>query len=60
MIVTHTEVIRCPKKLPRPTGIQWHLLSERRLGIVPVLKTLKANEEKCVAFYYIIILFDLC
>lgn len=46
MIVTPTEVIRVEKKLPRPDGIIWHLLSERRLGIVPVLKEIKENAEK--------------
>lgn len=38
MIVTPTEVIRVEKRLPRPSGILWHLLSERRTGVVPVLK----------------------
>lgn len=46
MIVTPTQVIRVSKRLPRPTGIQWPLLSQRRLEIVPVLKPIKANEEK--------------
>lgn len=46
MIVTPTEVIRVTKRLPRPTGIQWNLLSERRLGIVPVLKVIKETDEK--------------
>ena len=46
LIVTPTQVIRAPKRLERPTGIQWHLLSERRLGIVPVLKLIKEHEEK--------------
>lgn len=46
LIVTATQVIRVDKRLPRPDGIQWNLLSERRLGIVPVLKVIKENEEK--------------
>lgn len=46
MIVTPTEVIRVAKRLPRPDGIKWELLSERRLGIVPVLKEIKEKEEK--------------
>lgn len=46
MIVTPTEVIRVGKKLPRPEGLLWHILSERRLGVVPVLKDIKELEEK--------------
>lgn len=46
MIVTPTEVIRVSNRLTRPTTIQWQLLSERRLGIVPVLKVIKEKEEK--------------
>jgi 5-formyltetrahydrofolate cyclo-ligase len=46
MIVTPTEVIRIENKLPRPDGIIWHLLSERRLGVVPVLKEIKEKFEK--------------
>lgn len=46
MIVTPTAVFRVEKRLTRPTGIYWSHLSERRLGIVPILQTLKENEEK--------------
>lgn len=46
MIVTPTEVIRVAKRLPRPTGLHWELLSERRLKIVPVLEVLKEVQEK--------------
>lgn len=46
LIVTPTEVIRIEKRLPRPAGIQWNLLSSRRLEIVPVLKGIKEREEK--------------
>ncbi|XP_055625731.1 uncharacterized protein LOC129768246 [Toxorhynchites rutilus septentrionalis] len=46
LIVTPTEVIRVEKKLRRSTGIQWHLLSSRRLDIVPVLKCMKEDQEK--------------
>uniref|UniRef100_A0A1B0D3U8 Methenyltetrahydrofolate synthase domain-containing protein n=1 Tax=Phlebotomus papatasi TaxID=29031 RepID=A0A1B0D3U8_PHLPP len=45
MIVTPTEVIRVAKRLKRPQGIEWQLLSQRRLGIVPVLKVIKEKEE---------------
>lgn len=48
IIVTPTEVIRVAKRLPRPTGLFWELLSERRLKIVPVLQIIKENEEKLV------------
>uniref|UniRef100_A0A1L8DZT6 Putative 5-formyltetrahydrofolate cyclo-ligase n=1 Tax=Nyssomyia neivai TaxID=330878 RepID=A0A1L8DZT6_9DIPT len=46
MIVTPTEVIRVAKRLPRPKGIEWNLLSNRRLGIVPVLKVIKEKKEE--------------
>lgn len=46
IIVTPTQVIRVAKRLPRPDSIQWQLLSERRLAIVPVLKVIRAAEEK--------------
>lgn len=46
LIVTPTEVIRVSKRLPRPAGIEWKLLSSRRLEIVPVLKCIKEREEK--------------
>ncbi|XP_058442970.1 methenyltetrahydrofolate synthase domain-containing protein [Malaya genurostris] len=46
LIVTPTEVIRINKRLSRPTGIEWNLLSSRRLEIVPVLKSIKEREEK--------------
>lgn len=46
LIVTPTEVIRVKQRLARPTGIEWNLLSSRRLEIVPVLKIIKEREEK--------------
>lgn len=46
LIVTPTEVIRVEKRLTRPAGIEWNLLSSRRLEIVPVLKEIKEREEK--------------
>lgn len=46
MIVTPTAVFRVEQKLKRPTGIYWPHLSERRLGIVPILQTLKELEAK--------------
>lgn len=46
LIVTPTQVIRVSKRLQRPASIEWHLLSERRLAIVPVLKVIKEAEEQ--------------
>lgn len=46
IIVTPTEVIRVAKRLPRPSGVFWELLSERRLKILPVLQQLKEQLEK--------------
>lgn len=44
LIVTPTQVIRVTKRLPRPTGIRWTILSQRRLGVVPVLQAIKDHE----------------
>ncbi|XP_030369736.1 uncharacterized protein LOC115620575 [Scaptodrosophila lebanonensis] len=46
LIVTPTEIIRVAKRLPRPSGVFWELLSERRLKILPVLQQLKEQQEK--------------
>ncbi|XP_061401335.1 uncharacterized protein LOC133337087 [Musca vetustissima] len=46
LIVTPTEVIRVAKRPPRPTGLFWELISERRLKAVPVLESLKEAQEK--------------
>ncbi|KPU79966.1 uncharacterized protein Dana_GF18214, isoform B [Drosophila ananassae] len=46
IIVTPTEVIRVAKRLSRPSGVFWELLSDRRLKILPVLQQLKEREEK--------------
>lgn len=46
IIVTPTEVIRVAKRLPRPSGVFWELLSERRLKILPALQQLKEQLEK--------------
>lgn len=45
LIVTPTEVIRVGRRLARPAGIEWNLLSSRRLEIVPVLKSIKEKLE---------------
>ncbi len=46
LIVTPTQVIRVPKRLPRPAGIRWTILSQRRLGVVPVLQAIKDFETQ--------------
>lgn len=46
LIVTPTQVIHVANRLPRPTGLFWELLSQRRLKIIPVLQTLKETQEK--------------
>lgn len=46
LIVTPTQVIRVPKRLPRPAGIKWAVLSQRRLGVVPVLQAIKDYETE--------------
>lgn len=46
IIVTPTQVIRVPKRLPRPAGIRWAILSQRRLGMVPVLQAIKDHETQ--------------
>lgn len=46
LIVTPTQVIRVAKRLPRPAGIKWNILSQRRLGVVPVLQAIKDYETE--------------
>lgn len=46
LIATPTEVIRVANRLPRPEGLFWELLSQRRLKIIPVLQILKERQEK--------------
>ncbi|XP_052900609.1 uncharacterized protein LOC128306965 isoform X2 [Anopheles moucheti] len=47
LIVTPTRVIRVePRPEPRAIGVQWGLLSSRRLEVVRVLKRLKERLEK--------------
>lgn len=46
LIITPTQVIRVPKRLPRPAGIRWEILSQRRLGVVPVLQAIKDHETQ--------------
>ncbi|XP_076245076.1 methenyltetrahydrofolate synthase domain-containing protein lost [Calliopsis andreniformis] len=46
IIVTPTQTIVVNPKLKKPTGIIWHMLSERRLKTMPVLQQLKEMDEK--------------
>jgi len=43
-IVTPTQVIEVTPRLPKPQGIIWGAVSDRRLQLVPVLKTLRDKE----------------
>lgn len=46
IILTPTQVIRIEKRLPRPPGIVWNLLSSRRVNLMPVLQALKEKQER--------------
>lgn len=46
MIVTPNEVIRVTNRLPRPPGVLWKLLSEKRMSKLPSLQTLKVVREE--------------
>ncbi|XP_037960241.1 methenyltetrahydrofolate synthase domain-containing protein-like [Teleopsis dalmanni] len=41
IIVTRTQIIRVPQRLPRPSGIFWELLSEKRMNKTPCLHMIK-------------------
>lgn len=45
LIVTPTRTLRTERRTPRAVGIQWPLLSSRRLEVVRVLKKLKERLE---------------
>lgn len=48
IIVTPTQVIHVEKRLPKPNGIIWNILSQRRIDLMPVLKALREIDEKYV------------
>lgn len=48
IIVTPTQTIVVNPRLKKPTGIIWHMLSERRLRTMQVLQQLKEMDEKYV------------
>ncbi|XP_018564694.1 methenyltetrahydrofolate synthase domain-containing protein [Anoplophora glabripennis] len=45
-ILTPTRIIKVEKKLPRPTGIFWDLLSQTRLNQIEILRNLKLQHER--------------
>lgn len=45
-ILTPTQVIQVENRLPRPPGIIWNILSNRRLNLMPILQALKAKHER--------------
>ncbi|XP_012534203.1 methenyltetrahydrofolate synthase domain-containing protein [Monomorium pharaonis] len=46
IIVTPTQTIYVKPRLKKPSGILWHMLSERRLKTMQVLQQLKEMDEK--------------
>ncbi|KAG7297240.1 hypothetical protein JYU34_019180 [Plutella xylostella] len=44
IIITPTQVIETQRMSQRPTGILWHLLSSRRLALMPVLGQLRDTD----------------
>ena len=46
LIVTPTQVIRVSPKPPRTAGINWSLLSNRRLKIFPILRQLREKDVR--------------
>lgn len=43
-IITPTNIYEVKERLPKPSGIIWHILSNRRLELIPILKTLREKE----------------
>lgn len=46
IIVTPTQTIYVESRLKKPSGILWHMLSERKLKTMQVLQQLKEMDEK--------------
>lgn len=44
--MTPTQVIRVGNRLPKPKGLLWSILSQRRLDSIPVLQKLREIDEK--------------
>lgn len=51
VIVTPTEIIRVANRLPKPKGILWNILSDRKMKLMAVLQPLRdreiANGKEC-------------
>lgn len=43
-IITPTKIYEIEERLPKPSGIIWHILSNRRLELIPILKTIRDKE----------------
>lgn len=46
IIVTPSRIIRCEPQLKKPNNIIWSLLTEEKMNSIPILRTLKAIEDK--------------
>lgn len=46
IIVTPTQTIYVNPRLAKPTGILWHMLTQKKLNAMPVLQQLKEMDEK--------------
>lgn len=46
IIITPTQIIEVAEKLPRPTGIIWEILSNRRILEIPILQKLREKEQR--------------
>lgn len=46
IIVTPTQIIRVPNRLPKPSGVYWDLLSPQKLAQIRVLQELKKRTEE--------------
>jgi len=46
VICTPSQIIRCSPRLPKPLGVDWSLLTEDRIALMPILRTLRYKEEK--------------
>ena len=45
-ILTPTQIIKIEKKLPRPEGIYWDLLSQRQLNEMPILQKIRDAQSR--------------
>lgn len=52
IIVTPTQVIFVEERLKKPSGILWHMLSERRLRSMQILQQLRQMDEKYALLNY--------